>query len=168
MKKNVCITLLAVVFCLTAPRAEAQEWDWEFTNSGQTYQPGTEIVMEAQIWSSGNDYDLESSINSLTFGTDNFSTYYNFSFGPSGADWREQFEDVTIGPGSSFGTSYDFIFGVLDPKTSSISEETTFAAVGEINHSWPRDFTATVTPEPASMFLMGSGLLTLLGFRKRK
>ena len=170
MKNNICISFLAVLLFLVAPRAEVQaDWDWDFTNSAQTHQPDSAIIMEARVWSdsTSSTYDLESSIRYLTYETNDFGAYYDFDSGPSGAShWSDQFEGVTLDP----GTSYDFIFGVLEPKSSFIPKGTLFTAFGEINHkdSLSRQFTATVTPEPASMLLMGSGLLAVLGFRRRQ
>lgn len=189
------ITATTLACLLAAKPSEALlNWDWDFTNSGGTYDPTADVTALARLTNNSTegetigDFVADYFINSAS-AYPILDPVYTFDFGPAPDHFFfDQFNGLALAPGDSF----DFTFGVYTPQAGGAPEGPydTFGGLSiaqfqdneVVNQSSIQDkpFSWTVqqntggelpsaaVPEPASLVLLAGGFAALAGLRRRK
>lgn len=166
---------IAITLFLLTQFANAASIEWEFTNSGQNWNPNQTITLKAKLTNTGSDPlilgDYSNGINGDGYAYSHDSIFSQYDVVPV---LSSAIFPMTPTPLAS-GASIDFIFATFVPKAtvnyysniaSTFSEYLSLSS-GEDVYSL-NSFTANIiaTPVPPSFVLMLSGLFIFL-FRGR-
>jgi len=160
--KKILAFIVGVAIVLSASQAQAIPYaDWAISHSymadntvwigtGDPGSPSWETLIQSGSWNSGGSVDISSAAQYLSAGNQWYLKVYD------GVGWDAGYiVNFQIRPGD--GNTY-----VSDDHPWFGDYQTAYAYVqipGNAN---------SVVPEPATMTLLGSGLLGLLGFHRRK
>jgi hypothetical protein len=130
-----------------------------------SFGDGTGVTDDPVVDSDVGSISFSAPVTSVTFGFTSDSEPFNVTFyGPSGAPF-ETFSDAGSGAGAfsgveslTFDTDVTRIFWILG------AGDTGFGGITSL--SYTEAPAAVSTPEPASILLVGIGLMALLGFKR--
>lgn len=177
--KSLRITFGFILFSLIS-YVQAVSVEWSFTNSGLTWSNTDTITLEA-ILTNTDTVALElgniaTGINGSSTGWGTFPDPYNH---PIGYNFNPLYDTALVltpgflAPGESISFTYaEFIPNGTIPTGTYSTVDTAFISGGQGSvyayHFSTNDFTATVVPIPAAIWLFGFGLLGLLKMANRK
>jgi hypothetical protein len=131
--------------------------DWSISTSSTFTAPTTTAATTNVFdFNNGQGYDIYTesfSTGSITLGP---GTYYLTLENAVTADGQEAFWDINNGPSVAYESSIGNVNGYLEPGSNSDSFDIYGTSSGP------------VIPEPSSLLLMGSGLLSFAGMMRRK
>lgn len=157
---------------------------WSFNEPAGTAGPSDTVTIWATFTNDVNSQEAITGLGGAGFAWGNLWTGYSFDFGTSGwADMYSEFSTINLLPGDSM----EFVFGILTPLNGAAPTRTYAAQTGltyldfvymsgcctrrEVRSYAENGFQLTVAqasvPEPATLLLIGSGMLGFAAFRKK-
>jgi hypothetical protein len=150
-------------------------WNWDFTPPSVTVLPRDDIFLYATIYNdAASTEDIYYTAQGTNFdqqswgpGTLPWPGVYNFNSGKS--PWSILYETGTsIGPGKTL----TYLFGTLEHVGSPAPVGTYYSdgwlSIAGNNIQRQAEINVAPVPEPATMLLLGSGLIGLAGYGRKK
>ena len=189
MKIGLIGAAMLAVLLSGARQAEAVIlWDFELLNPVQNVGPTQTVLLDARLTnlSTSTEPITKDNIASQLFSAvptiPPFSFVYEIRFSPPGESSTAKFDGLDLDPGEHF----DFVFAFITPNSGPAPVG--FTATGGATLSLiPKESvdpsfilrpyslivvdqpaSEPVVPEPSSFFFLGSGLLGLAGWRRRR